>query len=182
MQGSALARLPHPQNVAEVLLINCKSPPCSFSVFHLIKLNCPYIFLGYLSLFCFMTAVPRGVIYGCGDLIFSSHMIFTIVFVVTYQKYGNIRWCFCIERIPHRNSCEKFSLSRKYNNLRFCIFFKTHFRFIKMLAWCIAIAQSLLIIASRKHYSVDVVVAWWVVCHYHLFIYLFICCASCSLF
>jgi hypothetical protein len=47
-----------------------------------------------------------------------------------------------------------------------------------MLAWCIAIAQSLLIIASRKHYSVDVVVAWWVVCHYHLFI----CCASCSLF
>jgi hypothetical protein len=91
MQGSALARLPHPQNVAEVLLINCKSPPCSFSVFHLIKLNCPYIFLGYLSLFCFMTAVPRGVIYGCGDLIFSSHMIFTIVFVVTYQKYGNIR-------------------------------------------------------------------------------------------
>jgi hypothetical protein len=57
MQGSALARLPHPQNVAEVLLIN----------------------------------FPRGVIYGCGDLIFSSHMIFTIVFVVTYQKYGNIR-------------------------------------------------------------------------------------------
>jgi hypothetical protein len=92
MQGSALARLPHPQNVAEVLLIN----------------------------------FPRGVIYGCGDLIFSSHMIFTIVFVVTYQKYGNIR-------------------------------------FIKMLAWCIAIAQSLLIIASRKHYSVDVVVAWYTV-------------------
>ncbi|BAF17010.1 phosphatidylinositol:ceramide inositolphosphotransferase [Oryza sativa Japonica Group] len=91
-EGSALARLPHPQNVAEVLLIN----------------------------------FPRGVIYGCGDLIFSSHMIFTIVFVVTYQKYGNIR-------------------------------------FIKMLAWCIAIAQSLLIIASRKHYSVDVVVAWYTV-------------------
>jgi len=31
-----------------------------------------------------------------------------------------------------------------------------------MLAWCIAIAQSLLIISSRKHYSVDVVVAWLV--------------------
>jgi sphingomyelin synthase-related protein 1 len=29
-----------------------------------------------------------------------------------------------------------------------------------MLAWCIAVAQSLLIICSRKHYSVDVVVAW----------------------
>jgi len=31
-----------------------------------------------------------------------------------------------------------------------------------MIAWCIAIAQSLLIISSRKHYSVDVVVAWLV--------------------
>lgn len=31
-----------------------------------------------------------------------------------------------------------------------------------MLAWCIAVVQSLLIIASRKHYSVDVVVAWLV--------------------
>ncbi|CAL4892761.1 unnamed protein product [Urochloa decumbens] len=91
-QGSPLARLPPPQNVAEVLLIN----------------------------------FPRGVIYGCGDLIFSSHMIFTLVFVITYQKYGSIR-------------------------------------FVKMLAWCIAVAQSLLIISSRKHYSVDVVVAWYTV-------------------
>lgn len=32
-----------------------------------------------------------------------------------------------------------------------------------MLAWCIAVVQSLLIIASRKHYSVDVVVAWYTV-------------------
>lgn len=31
-----------------------------------------------------------------------------------------------------------------------------------MLAWCVAIAQSLLIISSRKHYSVDVAVAWLV--------------------
>ncbi|KAG2628521.1 phosphatidylinositol:ceramide inositolphosphotransferase-like isoform X2 [Panicum virgatum] len=91
-EGSPLARLPPPQNAAEVLLIN----------------------------------FPRGVIYGCGDLIFSSHMIFTLVFVITYQKYGSIR-------------------------------------FVKMIAWCIAIAQSLLIISSRKHYSVDVVVAWYTV-------------------
>nr|CAB3498765.1 unnamed protein product [Digitaria exilis] len=69
---------------------------------------------------------PKGVIYGCGDLIFSSHMIFTLVFVITYQKYGSIR-------------------------------------FVKMLAWCVAIAQSLLIISSRKHYSVDVAVAWYTV-------------------
>ncbi|KAJ0088698.1 hypothetical protein Patl1_31748 [Pistacia atlantica] len=53
-EGSKLARLPRPQSVLEVLLIN----------------------------------FPRGVVYGCGDLIFSSHMIFTLVFVLTYQKYG----------------------------------------------------------------------------------------------
>lgn len=69
---------------------------------------------------------PRGVIYGCGDLIFSSHMIFTLVFVLTYQRYGTRR----------------------------CI---------KQLGFVLAVIQSLLIIASRKHYTVDVVVAWYTV-------------------
>ncbi|KAJ3685620.1 hypothetical protein LUZ61_014784 [Rhynchospora tenuis] len=69
---------------------------------------------------------PRGTLFGCGDLIFSSHMIFTLVFVLTYQKYGS------------KN-------------------------FIKVLGWVAAVIQSLLIIASRKHYSVDVVVAWYTV-------------------
>lgn len=69
---------------------------------------------------------PYGVVYGCGDLIFSSHMIFTLVFVRTYQKYGSKRW-------------------------------------IKQLAWFLAIVLSLLIVASRKHYTVDVVVAWYTV-------------------
>ncbi|KAM0892764.1 hypothetical protein ACQ4PT_025534 [Festuca glaucescens] len=69
---------------------------------------------------------PRGVLFGCGDLIFSSHMIFTLVFVRTYHKYGSRR-------------------------------------LIKLFAWLMAIIQSLLIIASRKHYSVDVVVAWYTV-------------------
>lgn len=69
---------------------------------------------------------PRGVLYGCGDLIFSSHMIFTLVFVRTYQKYGTRR-------------------------------------FIKQSGWLLAVIQSLLIIASRKHYTVDVVVAWYTV-------------------
>ncbi|XP_068328622.1 phosphatidylinositol:ceramide inositolphosphotransferase 3-like [Pyrus communis] len=66
---------------------------------------------------------PQGIVYGCGDLIFSSHMIFTLVFVRTYQKYGTRR-CF------------------------------------KQLAWSVAVVQSLLILASCKHYTVDVVVAW----------------------
>lgn len=91
-EGSKLARLPRPDSVIEVLLIN----------------------------------FPHGVIYGCGDLIFSSHMIFSLVFVLTYQKYGTRR-------------------------------------FIKQVAWFIAVLQSLLIVASRKHYSVDVVVAWYAV-------------------
>ncbi|KAA3455045.1 phosphatidylinositol:ceramide inositolphosphotransferase 1-like isoform X1 [Gossypium australe] len=91
-EGSKLARLPKPESVLEVLLIN----------------------------------FPRGVIYGCGDLIFSSHMIFTLVFVLTYQKYGTRS-------------------------------------FIKHFAWLVAIVQSLLIVASRKHYTVDVVVAWYTV-------------------
>ncbi|XP_068634261.1 phosphatidylinositol:ceramide inositolphosphotransferase-like [Aristolochia californica] len=91
-EGSKLARLPRPDSVVEVLLIN----------------------------------FPHGVIYGCGDLIFSSHMIFTLVFVLTYQKYGTKR----------------------------CI---------KQIAWLIAVALSFLIVASRKHYTVDVVVAWYTV-------------------
>ncbi|XAR60679.1 hypothetical protein NMG60_11034151 [Bertholletia excelsa] len=69
---------------------------------------------------------PKGIFYGCGDLIFSSHMTFTLVYVLTYRKYGTCRW-------------------------------------IKQLSWLLAAIQSLLIIASRKHYTVDVIVAWYTV-------------------
>jgi hypothetical protein len=69
---------------------------------------------------------PYGVIYGCGDLIFSSHMTFAITFVHAYARYGTNKW-------------------------------------IKRAAWLLVIIQSLLIIASRKHYTVDVVIAWYVV-------------------
>ncbi|KAL6508018.1 Phosphatidylinositol:ceramide inositolphosphotransferase 2 [Orobanche gracilis] len=91
-EGSKLARLPRPNSVLEILLIN----------------------------------FPRGALYGCGDLIFSSHMIFSLVFVRTYHKYG----------------------SRSL---------------MKQFAWLAVIIQSLLIVASRKHYTVDVVVAWYTV-------------------
>lgn len=73
-----------------------------------------------------LVIMPRGILYGCGDLIFSSHMIFSLVFVRTYQKYGTRR-------------------------------------FIKQCAWLIVVIQSLLIVASRKHYTVDVMVAWYTV-------------------
>lgn len=69
---------------------------------------------------------PRGLLYGCGDLIFSSHMIFSLVFVRTYHKYGTRR-------------------------------------LLKQCAWITVIAQSLLIVASRKHYTVDIIVAWYTV-------------------
>ncbi|KAH7441557.1 hypothetical protein KP509_03G043600 [Ceratopteris richardii] len=74
----------------------------------------------------FLLNFPYGVVYGCGDLIFSSHMIFTLVFVRTYQKFGSKRW-------------------------------------IKQLSWALAVVLSVLIVASRKHYTVDVVVAWYTV-------------------
>lgn len=69
---------------------------------------------------------PYGVIYGCGDLIFSSHMTFALTFFHAYNKYGTRQW-------------------------------------IKVVAFLVMVALSLLIIASHKHYSVDIVVAWFVV-------------------
>lgn len=39
-----------------------------------------------------VTPVPYGVIYGCGDLIFSSHMTFALTFCHTYNKYGTKRY------------------------------------------------------------------------------------------
>eukprot|EP00850_Spirogloea_muscicola_P023465 SM000359S13451 [mRNA] locus=s359:114:3183:+ [translate_table: standard] len=70
--------------------------------------------------------IPKGAVMGCGDLIFSSHMTFTLVFHLSYNKHGTSRW-------------------------------------IIRLGWLLLVAQSLLIIAARKHYSVDVVIAWYVV-------------------
>ncbi|CAB4305339.1 unnamed protein product [Prunus armeniaca] len=49
---------------------HCREAASSDSVFEVLLIN-----------------FPRGVLYGCGDLIFSSHMIFSLVFVRTYQKY-----------------------------------------------------------------------------------------------
>ncbi|KAK4478495.1 hypothetical protein RD792_013972 [Penstemon davidsonii] len=80
----------------------------------------------FLGPFQWLFRFPRGVLYGCGDLIFSSHMIFSLVFVRTYNKYGTQK-------------------------------------FVKQCAWLTVVIQSLLIIASRKHYTVDVVVAWYTV-------------------
>lgn len=86
LQGSNLATLPPPNSVLEVLLINCEIyfafPHCILSIVLITMYLC----------YVYECAVPRGMLYGCGDLIFSSHMIFSLVFVRTYHKYGTRRW------------------------------------------------------------------------------------------
>ena len=62
----------------------------------------------------------------CGDLIFSSHLIFVLGLTLVYTLWGRVR-------------------------------------VLKAAAWAAALTISLLIVASRKHYSVDVVVAWYTV-------------------
>ena len=49
--------------------------------------------------------------------------------------------------------------------LSFCILYtlRGNFKIIKIVWWTAAVALSLLIVASRKHYSVDIVVAWYAV-------------------
>eukprot|EP00793_Prasinoderma_coloniale_P007063 PRCOL_00006915-RA len=62
----------------------------------------------------------------CGDLIFSSHTIFLLVFLLNYQKYG-------------RSAA------------------------LKRVLWVTAAITGVFIIASRKHYTVDIVIAWYTV-------------------
>lgn len=62
----------------------------------------------------------------CGDLIFSSHTIFILVFLLNYHKYGGSK-------------------------------------LLKRALWATAAATAVFIIASRKHYTVDVVIAWYTV-------------------
>ena len=81
-------------------------------------------------------------------------MIFTLVFVLTYQKYGSKRYKQSSSRNVNVISLLAYTLSLSLS---------LSFRFIKLLGWVFAILQSLLIIASRKHYTVDVVVAWYTV-------------------
>jgi hypothetical protein len=70
--------------------------------------------------------VPTAVSHSCGDLLFSSHTIFFLTFVLFYQRHGSARAA-------------------------------------KHAAWLACLAFSWLIIASRKHYTVDVLVAWYTV-------------------
>ncbi|CAL5223650.1 g6194 [Coccomyxa viridis] len=70
--------------------------------------------------------IRRQATHGCGDLLFSSHTIFALSGMMTYNEYG------------------------------------THLA-TKVIGWVAVALMSVLIVASRKHYTVDVVIAWYVV-------------------
>ncbi|KAJ6984527.1 hypothetical protein NC653_022722 [Populus alba x Populus x berolinensis] len=83
----------------------------------------------------------KGFDYGCSGFIFSWHMIFTIVFVHTYHRYGILLYTrtgshFCWQYLAHNCSC------------------------IKQLAWLLAVVQTFLSLASCKHFTVHVFVSW----------------------
>lgn len=77
-----------------------------------------FFFVCFWYLFQLLCAVPRGVVYGCGDLIFSSHMIFTLVFVLTYQKYGSRRLNWLIN-VFHLVFVEQLSMSQDFTSASF---------------------------------------------------------------
>ncbi|KAL6203332.1 hypothetical protein ACLB2K_027032 [Fragaria x ananassa] len=135
-EGSEVARLPPPKSALEVLYF------------------------------------PRAVMYGCGDLIFSSHMIFTLVFVRTFHKYGtrSLKWALFGELVNENKLVVYSQDVRIFSHLMYHsgVFSHDsiavyHCRCIKQFAWLVAVILSLLIIASRKHYTVDIVVAWYTV-------------------
>lgn len=63
---------------------------------------------------------------GCGDLIFSSHTVFSLTSCLVIQRFSPW-WVF------------------------------------KVFAWVMSIAFSFIVISTHKHYSVDVVIAWYTV-------------------
>jgi hypothetical protein len=64
--------------------------------------------------------------FSCGDLVFSSHTTFMLLCVLTYTKYGRVRW-------------------------------------LKQVFWAVVIFFGLLVASARKHYTLDIVMAFYVV-------------------
>lgn len=185
-QGEPTATLPSPTNIKDVILLNCTYlyihdvlHPWKVITAHCMKLqaaNTSYFFRFWLSIWqrvltfpydlC-VTPVPYGVIYGCGDLIFSSHMTFALTFCHTYNKYGTKRYVMrvSIDYIREEPDNEVvMNLVLACWSLLMLTYYPLVFvcRWIKKVSWLLMIALSFLIIASRKHYTVDVVVAWYV--------------------
>jgi hypothetical protein len=67
-----------------------------------------------------------GMFTGCGDLVFSFHVLVITVCGLTYSHYGSYSW-------------------------------------LKMVMWCFVLCHGLLVVASREHYMLDVVIGWYTV-------------------
>ena len=91
--------------------------------------------------------------YGCGDLIFSSHMTFILTFTLLFNKYASTKvLCDAFCSLMFETCCLDVWLPS--------FLFATS-QVAKRVAWVLAVALAVLIISSRKHYSVDVVIAWY---------------------
>lgn len=64
--------------------------------------------------------------FGCGDLVFSSHTIFVVIFALVWHKYWPHKW-------------------------------------VRRIIWVLVFIFGLLVVAARKHYSLDIMVAWYTV-------------------
>mmetsp|Transcript_4085 Transcript_4085/g.5874 ORF Transcript_4085/g.5874 Transcript_4085/m.5874 type:complete len:323 (+) Transcript_4085:149-1117(+) len=64
--------------------------------------------------------------FGCGDLVFSSHTIFVVLFALIWHKYCPFKW-------------------------------------VRLIVWTLVFFFGLLVVAARKHYSLDIIVAWYTV-------------------
>lgn len=118
--------------------------------------------------------VGRQSTHGCGDLIFSSHTTFVLVGVLTFTEYGQkvvMKVCVSVSVCFGGAGPGRRVGLREAATLRACLaclpltLTCTHdhpspFRCFQVVGWVGVAFMSLCIIASRKHYSVDVVVAW----------------------
>jgi sphingomyelin synthase-related protein 1 len=104
--------------------------------------------------------------HGCGDLIFSSHTTFMLVGMLTYTEYGTLTpikvratgsmHSACIVAPVEHPLCRKHA--QQWDN-RLAPQPNIHAT-LQALAWAAVAWVSVLIVASRKHYTVDVLIAW----------------------
>ena len=120
--------------------------------------------------------------HGCGDLIFSSHTTFALVGILTYTEYGGllitkVSLCWAPQAsgpflyVGSNFLCAGFALlflepiayNASDNQVPgFMLDQLAHIWscLLQAIAWLMVATLSVLIVASRKHYTVDVVIAW----------------------
>ena len=181
-QGSKLARLPPPESALEVILINCKTEiSLLFSFYNAYIITCAMM----LILSILMCSSSGGDIWLWWFDFFITHDFYLSICpdiskirhkeVNNYYQLLFMAIVFIVSQLWILLGAEVLSSSGiqdifRYMTLKKKSFLLTQifmvllwfypFRCIKQFAWFFAVIQSLLIIASRKHYTVDIVVAW----------------------